>query len=321
MMCKGLPVAGWILLGMLAGASAAQAQQPQRVAILTPSQSQWQPRVFRETLADLGHREGSNFAIEVVSAEGRLDTLPALAALLVKTRPDVIVGVNFPGTKAATNATDRIPIVSAIVGDPILAGVKNIARPEGNVTGVANMATDITSKRVALLKEAVPSLRRVALFLHPDEPVVAPQLRDIDSSAARLGIEYRQFPMRTAEDLRDALRLAREWNADAVVRLAGQGFALGAATGRLATAQRLPSMLLQKADVEAGGLMSYFADHRDLWRRIAFQVDRIVRGAKPSDLPFELPTRFELIINLRTVRDLGIDIPASLLARADEVIE
>lgn len=309
--------------GALAGwAFDAGAQHMRRVAVLTPSQTQWQPRTFRDALGELGYREGINLQIEVVSSENQLERLPKLAADVVARAPDVIVAVNTPGTQAAIAATVRIPIVSAIVADPVFLGfVRNIARPEANVTGVANMAADITSKRIALLKEAIPSARRFALFAHPDEPIVAPQVQDVERSSASLGIEHETFPMRTLEDLQRALQLAVEWKADAVVRLAGQGFALGAATGRLATERGLPSMLMQKQDVAAGGLMSYFADHRELWRRIAVYVDRILKGSAPGELPFELPTRFELILNMKTAKSLGLVIPVSLVARADEVIE
>jgi putative ABC transport system substrate-binding protein len=300
----------------------AYAQQMQRVAILVPSHTQWQPRTFRDALQDLGYREGTNLRLDVISGNNELSRLPKLAEDLVASAPDVIVAVNTPGTHAAMAATSRIPIISAIVADPILLGiVKNIARPEANVTGVANMATDITSKRIALLKEAVPSAQRFALFMHPDEPIVAPQIQDVERSASALGIEYRSFPMRTGDDLQRGFQLAADWNAHAVVRLAGQGFALGAETGRLATQLGLPSTLMQRRDVEAGGLMSYFADHRELWRRIATYVDRILKGTPPSDLPFELPTRFEMVINLRTAKELGLTMSPSIIARADEVIE
>ena len=244
----------------------ARAQQMQRVAVLTPSHSQWQPRTFRDALSELGYRENFNLRLEVISAESQLDRLPELATELVASAPDVIVAVNTPGTRAAMAATAKIPIVSAIIADPVLLGVVgNIARPEANVTGIANMATDITSKRVALLKEAIPSARRFALFGHPDEPVVVSQVQDVERSTALLGIEHRTFLMRTPEDLWRGLQSAVDWKTDAIVRLAGQGFSLGPDTGRLATERGLPSMLMQKRDVEAGGLMSYFADHRELW--------------------------------------------------------
>ena len=317
-----------LLGGVAVAPRAARAQEvrpPQmhRVAILTPSQTQWQPRIFRDTLTELGFREGVNLQINIVSAENQMERLPKLAEELVQATPDVIVAVNTPGTRAAAKSTDRIPIVSAVVADPVMLGfVKSLARPEGNITGIANMASDITSKRIALLKEVAPSAHRFALFMHPDEtPVVSLQLRDVEAAAAILGVEYRAFPMRTTEDLEVALRMAIEWNAHAVVRLAGQGFALGAATGRLATGLGLPSMLMQKSDVEAGGLMSYFADHREIWRRVATHVGRILKGAMPRDLPFELPTRFEFVINLKTAKALGLQVSPSLLARANEVIE
>ena len=300
----------------------AQTVNMPRLAVLTPSQTQWQPQVFYTALGQLGYREGVNLSIDVASADGKLERLSSLAERVVATKPDVIVAVNFPGTQAAAKATDRIPIVSAALGDPVLLGfVKNIARPEGNITGVANLASDITSKRIALLKEIVPDARRIALFLHPDEPIVAPQLRDIEASARALDIEFRPFPMRTTIDLQQGLRLASEWKAHAIARLAGQGFALGAETGRLATEFGLPSMLLQKSDVEAGGLMSYFADHRHLWEKVATYVSRLLKGTSPRELPFELPTRFELVLNLRTAKILKLTVPPTLLARADEVIE
>lgn len=306
----------------MAWSSPAFAQQARRVAILTPAQGQWQSVTFREALRQLGYREGADLQIDVVSADNQLDRLPKLAADLAATAPDVIVAVNTPGTRAAIAATSRIPIVSAIVADPVFLGfVKNVARPDANVTGVANMGGDITSKRIALLKEMVPQLRRVALLTHPDEPIVALQLRDVERSAPALSIAYKAFPMRTLEDLQRSLDLAIEWKAQAVVRLAGQGFALGADTGRLATEKGLPSMLLQRQDVEAGGLMSYFADHRELWRRIAAQVDRLLKGTPPSALPFEFPTRFELFINLKTSKRLGLTVSPLMIARADEVIE
>ena len=303
-------------------ATGAFAQQVYRVAVLTPSQAQWQPRTFRDALQELGYREGANLKIEVVSGENDLARLPKLAADLAASGPNVIVAVNTPGTRAAMAATSTIPIVSAVVADPVfLRIVNNIAKPDGNVTGVANLAGEITSKRIALLKEIVPSARRIALFMHPDEPISSLQAEDAERNAPALGIELKAFPMRTVEDLERSLREALQWNAQAVVRLAGQGFALDADTGRLATQSGLPSMLLQRRDVEAGGLMSYFADHRELWRRIAAQVDRLLKGASPRELPFELPTRFELAVNLKTAKALGLSVPPSLLARADDVIE
>nr|WP_249151063.1 ABC transporter substrate-binding protein [Bradyrhizobium sp. JYMT SZCCT0180] len=314
-----LNLAGGALVG---GSTSALAQQVYRVAILTPSQTQWQPRTFRDALQEFGYREGVNLKIDVVSGENELGRLPKLAEGVVATGPDVIVAVNTPGTRAAMSATSIIPIVSAVVADPIFLGiVTNIAKPGGNVTGVANLGADITSKRIALLKEIVPSAERIALFMHPDEPITTLQIQDVERSSAALDIKSKAFPMRTLEDLQQGLQQAIQWKAHAVVRLAGQGFALGTETGRLATENNLPSMLLQRRDVEAGGLMSYFADHQELWRRIAAQVNRILKGTSPRELPFELPTRFELTVNLKVGKTLGLTVPPTLLARADEVIE
>lgn len=300
----------------------AGAQNIRRVGILLPSQTQWQPGTFREALAELGYRNGVNLQLIVAAADNQIERLRKLAADLVAQQPDVIVAVNTPGTRAAMEATDRIPIISAIVADPVGSGfVTNVARPEGNVTGVANMAADITSKRISLLKEAAPEARRFALFMHPDESIVKPQLEDVERSATALQIEYRTFPMRTEEDLLRGFELAAEWKAQAIVRLAGQAFALGPATGRLATERGLPSMLTQRQDVEAGALMSYYADHRILWQRVAVYVDRILKGAAPAELPFEQPTRFELFINLKTASSIRVNVSSSLLARADELIE
>jgi ABC-type uncharacterized transport system substrate-binding protein len=314
-------------LGVAGGAllvrpTTALAQRVYRVAVLTPSQSQWQPRTFRDALQGIGYREGANLKIEVVSAENELGRLPKLAEEIAVSSPDVIVAVNTPGTRAAMSATTTISIVSAVVADPVFLGiVSNIARPGGNVTGVANMGANITSKRIALLKEIAPSARRIALFMHPDEPISELQIQDVERSSAALDIECKAFPMRTLADLQQGFEQAIQWKSQAVVRLAGQGFALGAETGSLATQNNLPSMLLQRRDVEAGGLMSYFADHQELWRRIAAQVDRILKGTPPRDLPFELPVRFELTINLKACKSLGLTVPTSLIAQADEVIE
>lgn len=313
----------WTFLAPLAApVSRSHAQQARRVAVLTPAESQWQPATFREAMAALGYREGVNLAVEVYSGGNQLDRLAPLAKEIVARAPDVIVAVNTPGTRAAMAATDTIPIISAMVADPVLVGiVNNITRPDANVTGISNMATDITSKRVALLKEASPAARRFALFGHPDEVIVKSQVAELERSGLALDIEHRTFLVRDRGDLEGAMRAALAWRADAVVRLAGQGFTLGPDIGRLSTDNLLPSMLMQKRDVEAGGLMSYFADSGILWRRVAAYVDRVLKGTKPSSLPFEMPSRFELIINQRTARMLKITLPPSLTARADELID
>ena len=290
-----------------------------RVAILTPSQTQWELKIFQRTLAEFGYRPGADIQINIRSADGQLSSLRALAQEIVRGNPDVIVAVNSPGTAAARDATSTIPIVSAIVADPVALGfVKSMARPEANITGIANMSGEITSKRLALLKEVVPAARRLALLIHPDErAIVDLQMQAVEASAASLGIEYRQFPIRTMEDLENQLSAAKQWGAQAVVhspdRRSRSGPPLGA----------WPPACNDDAETRrrGWGLDVLFPDHSVLWRRVAAHVDRILKGAKPGQLPFEQPTKFELAINLMTAKVLGLTVPAGVLAIADKVIE
>ena len=313
----------FLLMGAaVAMPSVVRAQTGIRIAVLTPGPTQWSQAIFMSELERLGRRVGEGFAIDVVSAAGRLDRLTRLATDIADRRPQVIVAVNTPATRAMASATRTIPIVAGIVGDPIGAGfAKTLSKPGGNITGVSNLSGNMTSKRTAILLELVPGASRIALFLHPDDPIKVPQLRDIEAQSGNLGIETRAFPMRSEAELPRALDTARAWKAQGLVRLAGQAFAIGAATARLATEWRLPSMMTQRSDVAAGGLVSYFADHKELWRRAAAQVDAILKGQAPGELPFEQPRRFELVVNIKTARLLGLTIPPSVLVSADEVIE
>jgi putative ABC transport system substrate-binding protein len=293
-----------------------------RVGVLTPSESQWQKAALLEPLRAANYAEGRNLVVNVRSAEAQLERLDKLAAELVHAGVDAIVAVNTPGTRAAMKATRTVPIVMAAVGDPIGLGfVTNLARPGGNVTGMSNMANELVTRRLQLLKEAVPSAIRVAALIHPDEPIAALEFRDLEAAAPKLGIELRSFAARSQDDLRKAFDEASTWRADAAIRLAGQAGAFAAQTIELAQAHRLPVMHLQRSHVVDGGLMSYFADEGDLWRRVGAYVVRILGGEKPGDLPIMQPVRFELVINLKTARALGITIPESVLVRADEVIE
>lgn len=293
-----------------------------RIGVLTPADPQWEPGVFRDALRALGHVEGANLTLDVRSAGGRLERLPGLAAQLVQSGVDVVVAVNTPGARAAIGTNTASPIVLAIVADPVALGfVQSMARPGGTITGVSNMASDLTGKRLALLKEAVPSATRIGVLLHPDEPIVAAQMREAEAAAGRLRLEIMPLAVRDAGELESVIGQAVAWRADGLLRLAGQGFTLGPLTARLALHHRLPTMLLGRADVAAGGLMSYFADHAELWRHVAEQVDRILKGAPAGDLPFLQPTKFDLVVNLRTARALRLELPASILARADEVID
>lgn len=312
-----------VLMTLLSGiADAQQAGHVPRVGVLIPSEQQWERAAFIERLRELGYVEGMNFVLDVRDAKGTLEHMPALAQDLVAARPNVIVALNTPGTRAAIAATRTVPIVMSIVGDPVGLGfVSNLARPGGNVTGVSNQASDLAAKRLALFKEAVPSMRRIAVLLHPDEPISVIEARVIEEPAHQLGLELRLLPMRTVADLEQAMRSAAEWKADGVFRLAGQANTLAKETIEIAARYRLPFMGLQGPVTKAGGLLSYFSDQPELHRRTAEYVDRVLKGADPGSLPVEQPTKFELVINLRTARAIGIIIPQSVLLRADEVIE
>lgn len=297
-------------------------RKPARIGVLTPSESQWPSDVFRRALAALGHRDGETVSIAVHNAQGRLESMPRLAADLVAARVDLIVAVNTPGAKAAIGATTTIPIVMSVVGDPLATGlVSNLARPGGNVTGVSNLGRELTDKRLQLLVEAVPAARRIAALFHPDDPVTGAQIEDTRLAAARLGVEARFYAVRTNAELSGVFAAMTEWRAQALLRLFGQAFTVSGATIALAAEHRLPTMMLSKDEVAAGGLMAYDAERTELLRRTAYLVDRILKGAKPGDLPVEQPATFEFTVNLKTAKALGITLSPLLLARADVVIE
>jgi putative ABC transport system substrate-binding protein len=304
---------------------AVEAQPPARahvVGVLTPHREHAQWPAFFETLGQLGYEEGRNLRLVIRSADAKLDRLPGLAVDLVRAKVDVVVAVNTPASRAAIGATKDIPIVMAAVGDPVASGlVTNLARPGGNVTGISNVGAELAGKRLSLLKEAVPMARRIAVITNPEDPVTAPQIKETGRTAPSLGVEVRFFPVRAAGELPPAFEGMLKWQANAALWLQGGATAYQAPTIELATKHRLPLMVLQRPHVEAGGLLSYFPDHFELFRRVAVYVDQILKGAKPSDLPVEQPTKFELVINMKTARALGLTIPPSLLLRTDHVIE
>ena len=300
----------------------AQFKGKPKVGVLTPAERQWEGAAFRDGLRSLGYVEGSNISIEVRSAEGKLERMPELAAALIHSEVDLIISVNTPSTRAAMEATKTIPIVMAAIGDPVGLGlVTNLARPGANVTGLSNMSGDLAGKRLELLKEAVPKANRVAVMMHPDDPIVPVQVKDINATAARMGMELDIIPVRDASELEDAFQRALHWRAQGLLRLAGQATVIGPPTAQLALKHRLPSMLLVRQDVEAGALMSYFTDHQALFRRAATYVDKILKGSKAGELPIEQPSRFEFYVNLKTAKQIGLTIPPNVLARADKVIK
>jgi ABC-type uncharacterized transport system substrate-binding protein len=315
--------------GLLAAPRVADAQptgKVYRVGYLTAGSLTANPRVLealRQRLHELGWIEGQNIVIEYRSAEGRLDRLPDLAAELVRLGVDVIVAAPTPAARAAKNATGRIPIVGVSLTDPVGLGlIASLARPGGNVTGVSySVGVDIFGKDLELLKEVVPKVQRIAVLSNPDSPAQPLTIRNIKGAARSLGLQLQLLEARGPEDFDGAFAAMARDRAGALfvvtdpvfiphrVRLVG-----------LAARYRLPSIFTQRADVDAGGLMSYGPNFPDMYRRAATYVDKILKGAKPADLPVEQPTTFELVINLRTAKALGLTIPPTLLARADDVI-
>jgi putative ABC transport system substrate-binding protein len=278
---------------------------------------------FREGLRELGWIEGRNLTLEVRAADGRYGRLPGLAAELVRLGVDVIFASSTPAAVAAKRATAVLPIVIGRVADPVGSGlVTSLAHPGGNITGWTHQGLELRVKYLDFLKEAVPAARRVGILWNPANPVHGPSLRHIDPTAKALGVELHPVGVRSGDELDDAFRaLARERVQALVVFQDGLFLAQGRRIVALAGRERVPAIYGATELVRAGGLMGYGVDLRAMYRRGSVFVDRILKGARPADLPVEQPTRFELVINLRTAQELGLTMPPSLLARADEVIE
>jgi putative ABC transport system substrate-binding protein len=288
----------------------------------TPSTaSQW-VTAFLQRLHELGWTEGRNVAIEFRGAEGRTDRFVAIATEFARLKVDVMVAYGQPAVVAAKQAAPGTPMVFTLVGDPVGTGlVANLARPGGNVTGLSTQYPDIGGKRLELLREAVPSLRRLAIMGNAGEPSIAAEMGELNATAHALGLEAAIAEIHRAGDIAPAFD-ALKGRVDALyVRADPLLLSNLVRINTLALAARLPTMHGSREYVQAGGLMSYGPNFLDLFRRTAEYVDKILRGAKPADIPVEQPTRFEVVINLTTARALGIDIPPTLLARADEVIE
>ena len=319
-----LVVAGALLVAPLTVKAQQGIQVVHTVGVLLPPPIRLYPQYssFVTGLRSLGYEEGRNLRIVLRSADGKLDRLPALAKDLVAARVDVIVANNTPGARAAIRATQQIPIVMVAVGDPVGSGfVSNLARPGGNVTGISNIIAELGPKRLGILKEIVPSARRIAAMFNPDDPVTQFQIRDIKRAMPAINAEVAFFPIRATGDVPGAFKQMQAWHTDAALWLLGQQMAFQEESAKLAAKLRLPLMVANKFDVEAGGLISYLSDSNDAQRRAAAYVDRILRGAKPADLAVEQPTKYELIINLRTAKAIGLTFPQSILLRADKVIE
>ena len=316
---------------LLATPLAAEAQQAAKVArigylALNLAASAHLTEAFRQGLRDLGYVEGRNLVIEYRDAEGKPERFPALAAELVALKVDVIVAGGTPLVLTAKQATKTIPIVFATAADPVGSGlVTSLARPGGNVTGLSVLLPELVGKRLEQLKQAVPGVSRVAVLWQPgghDERTDKDILKEAEVAARALGVRLQFVEARGPTDFDRAFSDMTRARADAVtVQSTNIFFIERRRLLALAAKNRLPAMYLVREFVDAGGLMSYGPNVADLFRRAAIYVDKILKGAKPADLPVEQPTKFELVINLKTAKALGLTIPPSLLARADEVIQ
>ena len=305
---------------------AARAQQPARlptIGLMTPDASGWsaETAAFIQRLSQLGWIEGHTVAIENRSSEGRPERVAEIATEFVRQKVDVIVA--YGGAVAALKqATAVIPIVFAIAGDPVGNGfVESLARPGGSVTGMSLQNTDTTGKRLELLRDAVPNLRRLAIMFNADYPSTVRETGEVRDVARTLGLEVAPHGIRRTEDVTPVFETLKS-QADALY-VVGDTLILANRTPivTLALGARLPTIFDNRINVQAGGLMSYGANFPALFQRAAEYVDKILRGAKPSDLPVEQPTKFDLVINLKTAKALGLEIPHNLLVTADEVIE
>jgi putative ABC transport system substrate-binding protein len=278
---------------------------------------------FHNGLRKLGHIENRDVRFEYRFADGDLDRLPALAAELVRLNPNVIVSSPVPANLAIANATSTIPIVTASGADPVGFGlVKSLSHPGGNVTGLTNFAEELASKQIDLVRELLPGLARLAALVNVANPLHVPQWRETQAAAAHAAIALVPFELHSADQLEEAFaKFARE-RTDALLVPPDVTFETHRRRiANLALVARLPTIFFTRQSAEDSGLMSYGPDQVENYRRAATYVDKILKGAKPQDLPIERPTKFDLVINLKTAKALGLDVPPTLLARADEVIE
>ena len=305
-----------------------EAQQPNKVSRIgflsgvSPSAIAARIEAFRQGLHELGYMEGKNIVIECRYAEGKLDRLPALAAELVRLKVDVIVTAGPPSTRSAKQATATIPIVMSYDDDPVGNGfVASLARPGGNITGLSTLAPELSGKQLELLKEIVPKLSRVAVLGNATQPGIPQALREINLAADAFGVQLQYLEVRAPKDIETAFRAASKERAEAVLVLASPVlFSQRRQVVDLAVKGRLPAIYGRPEYVEDGGLVFYGASYTDLFRRAATYVDKILKGVKPADLPVEQPKKFELIVNLKAAKQIGLTIPPNVLARADRVI-
>jgi putative tryptophan/tyrosine transport system substrate-binding protein len=306
----------------------AEAQQPGRVPrigfLITSSPSAIATRMdaFRQGLRELGYVEGKNIVIERRHAEGKSDRLPALAAELVSLKVDVIVTSGPTATRPAKKATSTIPIVMTFDDDPVGSGfVASLARPGGNITGLSTLSPEISGKQLELLKEIVPKLGRAAVIGTSTRQGTEQTLKEMEPAAGAFGVKLQYLDIQNSKDLENVFRAAKKGQAEAVLVLQSPVFnSHRAQIADLALKNRLPATYPRREFVEDGGLMSYGVSIFDLDRRAATYVDKILKGSKPAELPVEQPTKFELVINLKAAKQIGLTIPPNVLARADQLI-
>jgi putative ABC transport system substrate-binding protein len=315
-----------VILAVLAAPLVSRAQAPAakagRIGLLGDVPS-FLSDAFRQGLRELGYVEGQNITIEYRASEWKYERLPALAADLVRLRVDVIVAASPPATEAAKRATSTIPIVFTVSGDPVAEGfVSSLARPGGNLTGLATTSPEVVGKQLEMLRAVVPKVSKVAVLHNPSQQSHPLVLRQAEDAARALGVQLQVLGARTPSEIEAAFAAMSSERAGGVLVLRDAMFrAQRAQITALAAKSRLPAIYGLREEAEAGGLVAYGASVPQLYRRAATYVDRILKGAKPADLPVEQPTKFELVINLRTAKKLGLTIPPSLMLQADEVIQ
>ena len=319
-----LSIALAVLLLALPLAEAQQAERVYRIGLLGLSSRSdiTGLAAWRQALRDLGYEEGKNLVIEYRWAEGQYDRLPAFANELVRLKVDVLVTYGTPGALAAKQATTTVPVVVASMGDAVAMGiVPNLARPGGNITGSQSQFPEVMGKRLEMLREAIPRLARVAVLFNPANPALPPALKVMEMTARSLGIELQLIEAPSPQDFGGAFA--------AMAQRRSEGFVVvddpvlrsqGRAIAELAAKRRLPSVG-EREYAEDGGLLAYAVNRPEAWRRAAIFIDKILKGTKPGDLPVEQPTKYDLVVNMRTAKLLGLTIPPSLLLRAGEVIE
>ena len=317
---------GWLSLPLSAGAQEHKAGRTVTIGYLgnsSPSLESDLVGAFREGLRQHGYVEGQNLVIKYEWAEGHEERYAALARQLVRLKPDVIVTAGTPGTLAVKQATQSIPIVAASAGDPVAAGlVSSLAKPGGNVTGLSTLGPELEGKRLELFKQAVPNLSRVIALLNPANPFTAIDWKAMQSAGEALNVRLQPVEVQSLDDLDRALATIQKARPDGLIVLPDRVLlAYRAPIVQFIAKNGIPGMFPFREFAQEGGLMAYGPDYTDVFRRAATYVDKILKGAKPADLPVEEPTKFELVINMKTARVLGLTISHSLLVRADRLIE